>query len=79
VLYFADSNSLFTNSTIRLTEASLPLLVTSPFKLFYQFTGTALPLSEDPSLVGKDSFLFSVEDTANAVSLPVPFHLEVSL
>jgi hypothetical protein len=77
LLYFADSKSLVTNTSIRLTASSLPLLATSPFKLFYRFTGTALPLSENSSLVGKDSFLFSVQDTLDAISFPVPFNIEV--
>jgi hypothetical protein len=65
-----------------LLNSSIPLPISSvPFALFYQFTGDAFSSnsssSTDLSIVAMDSFKFSVEDTAHAVSLPVTLTIHV--
>jgi hypothetical protein len=85
VLFFANPiNSTATtvptthsNSTILLLNSSIPLHLSAPFTLFYQFTGDALFPFNDSSVVAMDSFQFSVEDTAHAISLPVTLAIQV--
>jgi hypothetical protein len=55
---------------------SIPLLHGSPFNLIYQYTGPEI-VTPGVSVLAEDVFTFSVEDTASAISLPVPYHLKV--
>ena len=59
------------------SKCSVPLPLKFPFTLYYRFIGNEIASTSHGQLIGSDSFNFSVEDTANSLSLVAIYNIEV--